>query len=342
MPEPPAEPSRPDAGSDQPLLDVRGLTTRFATDGGELRAVDAVSFSVAAGTTVGIVGESGSGKSVTALSILRLVRDPPGRIVAGEVRFRGRDLLALSERQMQAVRGGEIGLVFQEPMTSLNPVMTTGKQVAEPLVLHRGRTRKQALTEATELFKLVGIADPERRVHDYPHQLSGGMRQRVMIAMALACRPALLIADEPTTALDVTIQAQILELLARLRREMGMSLLLITHDLGVVAETCDQVVVMYAGHVVEQAAATALFARPRHPYTAGLLASRRPKGGDRHMQEIPGLVPRLDRLPPGCRFADRCPRVQERCRSHAPTLDLIEPGRLVRCFYPILDEQAAA
>jgi oligopeptide/dipeptide ABC transporter ATP-binding protein len=325
-----------------PLLDVRGLTTRFVGDGGELRAVDQVSFAVATGATTGVVGESGSGKSVTALSILRLVRDPPGRIVAGEVRFRGRDLMTLSEREMQAVRGGEIGMIFQEPMTSLNPVMTTGAQVAEPLRLHRGRTRKQALAEAAELFQRVGIADPERRVHDYPHQMSGGMRQRVMIAMALACRPALVIADEPTTALDVTIQAQILELLARLRRELGMSLLLITHDLGVVAETCDDVVVMYAGHVVEHAPAGPLFAQPRHPYTAGLLASRRPKGTDRHLQEIPGLVPRLDRLPPGCRFADRCPRVQARCRAEPPSLELIEPGRLVRCFFPLVGTQAAA
>jgi peptide/nickel transport system ATP-binding protein len=334
--------------ADEPLLDVRDLVTRFAGNrgGSELRAVDGVSFSVAAGSTLGIVGESGSGKSVTALSILRLVRDPPGRIIGGQVRFRGRDLLTLSERDMREVRGGEIGMIFQEPMTSLNPVMTTGVQVAEPLVLHRRRTRKQALAEAAELFKLVGIADPERRIHDYPHQMSGGMRQRVMIAMALACRPALVIADEPTTALDVTIQAQILELLARLRRELGMALLLITHDLGVVAETCDQVVVMYAGHVVEQAAAAALFAGPRHPYTAGLLASRRPKGDGRHLQEIPGLVPRLDQLPPGCRFADRCPRVQDRCRREAPPLDLVDigagPGRLVRCFYPLTDDQAAA
>jgi peptide/nickel transport system ATP-binding protein len=325
-----------------PLLDVRGLCTRFQSEAGELRAVDNVSFSVAAGGTLGIVGESGSGKSVTALSILRLVRDPPGRVVGGEVLLRGRDLLRLDERQMQAVRGGEIGMIFQEPMTSLNPVMTTGAQVAEPLRLHRGLGRKQALAEAVALFQTVGIADPARRVHDYPHQMSGGMRQRVMIAMALACKPALVIADEPTTALDVTIQAQILDLLGRLKRELGMSLLLITHDLGVVAENCDHVVVMYAGHVVEQAPAASLFARPRHPYTAGLLGSRRPKGAGKHLQEIPGLVPRLDQLPPGCRFADRCPRVQARCRAEAPQLSLIEPGRLVRCFFPLADDQAAA
>ncbi len=318
-----------------PLLDVRDLVTRFATDGGEFRAVDGVSLSVRAGATVGVVGESGSGKSVTALSILRLLRDPPGRVVGGQVRFRGRDLLAISEREMQKVRGAEISMIFQEPMTSLNPVMTTGAQVAEPLIIHRGMSKKAALAEAASLYQLVGIADPERRVHDYPHQMSGGMRQRVMIAMALACRPALVIADEPTTALDVTIQAQILELLARLRRELGMALVLITHDLGVVAETCDDVIVMYAGQVVEQAPVRALFARPRHPYTAGLLRSRQPKAESRQLQAIPGMVPRLDQLPKGCRFADRCERVQDKCRQELPALDTIEPDRLVRCFFPV-------
>jgi oligopeptide/dipeptide ABC transporter ATP-binding protein len=322
--------------ADAPLLDVRDLVTRFETDGGgELRAVDGVSFAMRAGTTLGVVGESGSGKSVTALSILRLVRDPPGRVVGGQVLFRGRDLLKVGEREMQRVRGAEISMIFQEPMTSLNPVMTTGAQVAEPLIIHRGKSKKEALAEAAELYRLVGIADPERRIHDYPHQMSGGMRQRVMIAMALACRPALVIADEPTTALDVTIQAQILELLARLRRELGMALLLITHDLGVVAETCDEVVVMYAGHVVEQARARELFARPKHPYTAGLLRSRKSTGRGRELQAIPGLVPRLDQLPKGCRFADRCDRVQDKCRAEMPTLDVIEPGRLARCFFPV-------
>ena len=321
--------------ADDPLLDVRDLVTRFATEGAEFRAVDGVSFSVRAGATVGVVGESGSGKSVTALSILRLVRDPPGRIVGGQVRFRGRDLLTLPEREMQKVRGAEISMIFQEPMTSLNPVMTTGAQVAEPLVIHRGMAKKAALAEAASLYQLVGIADPERRVHDYPHQMSGGMRQRVMIAMALACRPALVIADEPTTALDVTIQAQILELLARLRRELGMALLLITHDLGVVAESCDDVIVMYAGQVVEHAPAKALFARPRHPYTAGLLRSRQPTADSRQLQAIPGMVPRLDQLPKGCRFADRCERVQQKCRDQLPALDVIDETRLVRCFFPV-------
>ena len=325
----------------EPLLDVRGLVTRFRTDERELRAVDGVSLAVASGATVGLVGESGSGKSVTALSILRLVRDPPGRVVAGEVRFRGQDLLKLTEREMQAIRGNRISMIFQEPMTSLNPVLSTGDQVGEPLIVHKGLSKSAARKEAAELFRKVGIADPERRVGEYPHQMSGGMRQRVMIAMALACRPELLIADEPTTALDVTIQAQILELLASLKRELGMSLLLITHDLGVVAETCEQVVVMYAGHVVERAAARALFAQPRHPYTAGLLRSvpslTAPAAGARRLHEIPGVVPPLDRLPPGCRFQDRCPRVQERCRrEEVPLLpDPIAPERLVRCFFPV-------
>ena len=321
-----------------PLLEVRELVTRFSSDEGELRAVDRVSFTVRSGATLGIVGESGSGKSVTALSILGLIRDPPGRVVGGEIKFRGRDLLKLDDAELRKIRGAEIAMIFQEPMTSLNPVMTTGDQVAESLLLHKKMNKAAARAESVALFRKVGIADPERRVHDYPHQMSGGMRQRVMIAMALACRPALVIADEPTTALDVTIQAQILELLAELRRELNMSLLLITHDLGVVAESCDDVVVMYAGHVVEQARAAPLFAQPRHPYTAGLLASRRPRpDGDRHLQEIPGLVPRLDRLPPGCRFADRCPRVQERCRVDAPELRAIDQDRLVRCHFPIED-----
>jgi peptide/nickel transport system ATP-binding protein len=327
-----------------PLLDVRGLVTRFRTEESEVRAVDGVSFSVPAGGTVGIVGESGSGKSVTALSILRLVRDPPGRVVAGEVIFDGRDLLKLDDKRMREVRGNQISMIFQEPMTSLNPVLSVGDQVGEPLRLHRGLTKSQARAEAAELFRKVGIADPERRVREYPHQMSGGMRQRVMIAMALACRPKLVIADEPTTALDVTIQAQILELLASLKRELGMSMVLITHDLGVVAEQCDEMVVMYAGHVVERGRAAELFARPRHPYTAGLLRSipsLQPVGKEggrrRRLQEIPGVVPRLDRLPRGCRFQDRCPRVQDRCRTEPPELepDLIDPSRLVRCFYPV-------
>ena len=226
-------------------------------------------------------------------------------------------------------------MIFQEPMTSLNPVFTCGEQIIETLVLHKGMSRKQALVEAVQLYKLVGIADPERRVREYPHQMSGGMRQRVMIAMALACRPQLLIADEPTTALDVTIQAQILELLARLRRELGMALLLITHDLAVVAESCDEVIVMYAGHVVEQAPARALFARPRHPYTRGLVDSRQSTVDSKKLRAIPGMVPRLDELPKGCRFAERCERVQDKCRDEVPALEELEPGRRVRCFFPV-------
>jgi oligopeptide/dipeptide ABC transporter ATP-binding protein len=338
------------------LLEVRHLVTRFDTEHGELRAVDDVSFSLRAGATLGLVGESGSGKSVTALSLLRLVRDPPGRVVGGEVLFEGRDLLKLAERELQKVRGDRIAMIFQEPMTSLNPVHTIGEQVGEPLRLHRDATRRAALAEAVTLLRRVGIADPERRVHEYPHQLSGGMRQRVMIAMALACRPQLVIADEPTTALDVTIQAQILELLGALKREIGMSLILITHDLGVVAETCDEVVVMYAGHVVETAPAAALFSAPRHPYTVGLLRSipsfRAPPptgaGARRRLQEIPGMVPRLDQLPEGCRFQDRCARVEARCRAEAPPLapsvqaGVVEPGRAVRCFYPVGDAEREA
>jgi peptide/nickel transport system ATP-binding protein len=273
---------------------------------------------------------------------LRLVRDPPGRVVGGEVWFRGRDLLKLNERELRQVRGDQISMVFQEPMTSLNPVLTVGDQVAEPLMLHRNMKGRAARAEAAELFRLVGIAEPARRVKEYPHQLSGGMRQRVMIAMALACRPSLLIADEPTTALDVTIQAQILSLLDRLRAELGMAMLLITHDLGVVAERCDEVIVMYAGHVVEKARATELFARPRHPYTAGLLRSvpsLQPVTASRRLHEIPGLVPRLDRLPRGCRFQERCPSVQERCRVEEP--ELVGADRLVRCFFPVENEAAA-
>jgi oligopeptide/dipeptide ABC transporter ATP-binding protein len=331
----------PAAAPAAPLLEVHELTTRFATPEGELRAVDRVSFRIPEGGAVGVVGESGSGKSVMALSLLKLVPDPPGRIVAGQVRLRGRDLLALRESEMRRLRGAEISMIFQDPMTSLNPVFTVGSQVGEALVLHRGMGRRQALAEAASLFRQVGIADPERRIGDYPHQLSGGMRQRVMIAMALACHPSLLIADEPTTALDVTIQAQILDLLAQLRRDLHMALLLITHDLGVVAESCEQVLVMYAGQIVESAPARQLFAQPRHPYTAGLLrslasAGPRAQGAPRpRLQEIPGLVPRLDELPVGCRFQERCPRVQERCRREEPELEGLGEEGAARCFFPV-------
>ena len=332
------------AAANAPLLAVHELCTDFITDGKVLRAVDRVSFEVRAGTTVGVVGESGCGKSVTALSLMRLVRCPPGRIASGKILYRGQDLLALDEKSMRKLRGDRISMIFQEPMTSLNPVYATGDQVAEPLRLHRGLSRRAARAEAVALYRKVGIADPERRVDDFPHQMSGGMRQRVMIAMALACGPDLLIADEPTTALDVTIQAQILDLLGRLRRELGMAVLLITHDLGVVAETCDDVVVMYAGQVVERSPARQLFMQPHHPYTAGLLRSipsfapvgeSRVSGRHVRLPEIPGLVPKLDQLPDGCRFQERCDRVAARCREEAPELISVDQGRFVRCHFPI-------
>ena len=320
------------------LLELDGLVTEFATDRGRVRAVDGVSFSVPRGGTVGVVGESGCGKSVTALSIMRLITDPPGRIAAGRVLMDGTDLLALPEKEMRARRGKRLSMIFQEPMTSLNPVFTVGEQVAEAVRVHERASRREARARAVETFKLVGIPAPAERVHAYPHELSGGMRQRVMIAMALACRPDLLIADEPTTALDVTIQAQILELLGELQRELGMAILLITHDLGVVAETCDQVVVMYAGRIIEEAPVDRLFAAPRHPYTVGLLASvpRLDGVGDR-LTEIPGMVPSLHARPPGCKFQDRCPRVQDRCRAEEPALEELEPGHKVRCFYPVME-----
>jgi peptide/nickel transport system ATP-binding protein len=323
------------------LLAVEHLVTRFETGSGEVRAVDDVSFEIRSGAAVGLVGESGSGKSVTALSLLRLVKDPPGRIAGGHIRFRGQDVLKMSERELQKLRGDQIAMIFQEPMTSLNPVYTVGDQVAEVLTLHRGMKRREALARAVALFERVGIGDAARRVDEYPHQLSGGMRQRVMIAMALACEPALLIADEPTTALDVTIQAQILDLLARLRRELGMALLLITHDLGIVAEVCDEVIVMYAGHVVEHGPTAEIFRHPRHPYTRGLIDSipayRTGEGSRLRLREIPGMVPALDRLPRGCRFQDRCERVVARCREEAPLLTPSGSGE-VRCFVPLTDE----
>jgi oligopeptide/dipeptide ABC transporter ATP-binding protein len=320
-----------------PLLEIRDLQTHFFTDDGVVRAVDGVSLSIEPGRTLAVVGESGSGKSVTALSVLRLVASPPGRVVGGAIRFRGRDLLSLSEQEMRGIRGREISMIFQEPMTSLNPVYTCGAQIMEVLELHLKLDRVAAKRQAVELLKRVGIPSPEQRVDEYPHQMSGGMRQRVMIAMALACRPALLIADEPTTALDVTIQAQILELLRALQRELEMSVLLITHDLGVVAETADQVAVMYAGQVVEACGVRELFRATRHPYTAGLLASL-PKlrteaaaAGYERLRVIPGQVPDPSRFPAGCRFHPRCPLAVERCRSEAPALRDVGGGHLARC-----------
>jgi oligopeptide/dipeptide ABC transporter ATP-binding protein len=312
-----------------PLLEVSELVTSFQTEYGVLRAVDGVSFDVPAGKTLSLVGESGCGKSVTSLSILRLLPTPPARIESGVVRFRGRNLLELSSKEMRAVRGNDISMIFQEPMTSLNPVYSVGWQIVEAIRLHRDDSRKAARARAIELLKLVGIPSPERNVDAYPHQLSGGMRQRVMIAMALACEPALLIADEPTTALDVTIQAQILELLRRLQQELGMSVLLITHDLGLVAEYSDHVVVMYAGRVVETAPVRTIFEDPRHPYTRGLLGSLprvgQPRGS--RLVTIEGMVPDLRRLPPGCRFAGRCPMAIPACREKEPDLIAIASAK---------------
>ncbi|WP_407178051.1 ABC transporter ATP-binding protein [Bradyrhizobium sp. STM 3562] len=308
------------------VLDVKNLQTVFFTNSGLFQAVDHVSFSVRRGETLAIVGESGCGKSVSALSIMRLVPNPPGRIVGGEVLLEGTDLLALDEAEMRDIRGNRISMIFQEPMTSLNPVMRIGDQITEAVRLHRSMTAKAAWEQAVEMLRLVRIPEPARRAQEYPHQLSGGMRQRAMIAMALACRPALLIADEPTTALDVTIQAQILALILDLQRELGMGLILITHDLGVVAQTAQRVIVMYAGKKVEEADVDTLFANPRHPYTRGLMASipALPMPGAKpaaRLAEIPGTVPSLVRLPPGCAFAPRCPLAIERCRGEYPPLE---------------------
>jgi peptide/nickel transport system ATP-binding protein len=323
------------------LLEVDGLQTHFFTRDGIVRAVDGVSFSVAPGETLAVVGESGCGKSVTSLSILRLIASPPGRIVGGRVVFEGRNLLALNEDEMRAVRGDAISMIFQEPMTSLNPALTVGRQIAESLVLHRGLSQRDAMAKAVEMLRKVRMPEPERRVRQYPHELSGGMRQRVMIAMALACGPKLLIADEPTTALDVTIQAQILELMRELARETGAAIILITHDLGVVAEMAQRVVVMYAGRKVEEAPVAELFARPRHPYTRGLLGSM-PHLGDsvraehgRRLVEIPGMVPSLKDEQPGCLFAPRCPNAVARCLQEVPPLTVHGPFHWAACWNPV-------
>jgi peptide/nickel transport system ATP-binding protein len=315
-----------------PLLELENLHTFFYTDTGVAKAVDGVSFAVGVGETVGVVGESGCGKSVTALSVLRLVR-PPGRIEPGSVmRFEGKDLMALDEDEMQHVRGNRIAMVFQEPMTALNPVFTIGDQIGEVARVHAGMNKRESLDKAVEMLKLVGIPAPEQRAGEYPHQLSGGMRQRVVIAMALVMNPALVIADEPTTALDVTIQAQILELLADLTRRLGTSVLLITHDLGVVAENCTRVIVMYAGEVVEEAATSDLFARAHHPYTEGLLGAMPRVGGEKdRLATIPGTVPPPTNWPKGCRFRDRCPYSWERCETEHPPLYQIGGGHTSRC-----------
>jgi peptide/nickel transport system ATP-binding protein len=324
----------------RPLLRVDNLKTHFHTRDGVVRAVDGVSFDVMPGETLAVVGESGCGKSVTAMSILRLLPMPPARIAEGRIEFDGRNLLDLSEPDMRKVRGNAISMIFQEPMTSLNPVLTIGRQIAEALVLHRGLSEKAAMTRAAEMLRKVHIPEAERRLTQYPHELSGGMRQRVMIAMALACGPRLLIADEPTTALDVTIQAQILELMRELREETGASMILITHDLGVVAEVAHRVVVMYAGRKVEEAPIEELFASPRHPYTRGLLGSM-PHLGDsvnetgKRLVEIPGMVPSLKDPAPGCLFAPRCPNAGERCATEVPPLELHAARHWAACWHPV-------
>ncbi|MFT5089325.1 MAG: oligopeptide/dipeptide ABC transporter ATP-binding protein [Candidatus Latescibacterota bacterium] len=315
------------------LLEVRDLRTYFYTEDGVAKAVDGVSFELALGETLGLVGESGCGKSVSALSTMRLIPQPPGRIESGQVLFRGRDLLGLSEEEMCQVRGDDIAMIFQEPMTSLNPVLTCGYQISESVILHQNVSKQEARHRAIEMLKLVGIPAPEQRIDEYPHQLSGGMRQRVMIAMALSCNPDLLIADEPTTALDVTIQAQILELLQRLQDEFEMAILMITHDLGVIAEVADRVAVMYAGQVVEYASTQDLFARPQHPYTRGLMQSipHLEEKRDR-LEIIEGMVPDARSFPSGCRFAPRCKLAEERCRAAPVELEELSPGHWVRCL----------
>ena len=316
------------------LLDVRDLKTTFLTSAGIVRAVDGVSWDIEEGETVALVGESGCGKSVSALSVMRLVAEPAGRIEAGEILYKGRDLLKLTEQEMRRVRGKEIAMIFQEPMTSLNPVLSIGRQLTEGLEIHMGMAPPAARARAVELLAMVGIPDPERRLAQYPHHFSGGMRQRMMIAMALACNPSLILADEPTTALDVTIQAQILELMRDLARRLGVAMLIITHNLGVVARYADRVNVMYAGRIIERASAGELYANPRHPYTLGLLRSvprldapRREK-----LLPIPGQPPDLGRLGPGCAFAPRCDHAIERCRAEAPPLEDLGGGRCSACW----------
>lgn len=313
-----------------PILEVKNLKTSFFTSQGEIKAVDDVSFEVYKGKTLAIVGESGCGKSVTSLSIMRLIAEPPGKIVGGQILFESKDLTRATQEELRKIRGNRISMIFQEPMTSLNPVFTIGNQIEEAILLHQKVNKVEARKIAIEMLKLVGIPAPEKRVFDYPHQLSGGMRQRVMIAMALSCNPDILIADEPTTALDVTIQAQILELLKDLQKRLGMALVLITHDLGVVAETADEVIVMYAGHIVEKAPVQQLFKNPKHPYTRGLLNSI-PKPGSKRLETIAGMVPHLLKLPKGCRFADRCAHVSDECRAQDPSIREVGPQHLVRC-----------
>ena len=322
-----------------PMLEIKGLKTHFKTDDGWLHAVDGVDMTLDAGETLCVVGESGCGKSVTAKTVMKLIDMPPGKIVAGQVLWQGRDLVPLGPQEMQAIRAKEIAIIFQEPMTSLNPVFTVGEQIAESLRLHEGLSRKDAMDRAVEMLRLVRIPTPERRVRDYPHQFSGGMRQRVMIAIALACKPKLLIADEPTTALDVTIQAQILDLMTELKSTMGMAVMLITHAMGVVAEVAQRVVVMYAGKVVEEATVEELFANPRHPYTQGLIRSiPRIDLAATHktrLEAIPGTVPKLIEPAEGCRFAGRCRHATPACSTATPPLREVSPGHKVACILEV-------
>jgi len=316
------------------ILEVKNLSTHFEIKGGTIRAVDGVDLVVNEGDTLGVVGESGCGKTVLALSIMRLVPTPPGRIVSGNVLFDGLDLLCLGGEEMQRVRGKDISMIFQEPMTSLNPVFRIGEQIAEVIRLHQGLARRDALNRAIEMLQLVGIPSPERRIRDYPHQMSGGMRQRVMIAIALSCNPRLMLADEPTTALDVTIQAQIIDLINNLKSQVGTSVVMITHDLGVIAEAAQFVAVMYAGKVVEYGPVGDIFSLPLHPYTVGLLESipKIDRGQDSYLTVIPGVVPDLNNLPPGCRFLDRCSYGMTACTEEEPELKEETPGRSVRCW----------
>lgn len=321
----------------EPILKVEDLRTHFFTDEGIVRAVDGVDMRIQAGETLALVGESGCGKSVTALSIMRLIQSPPGHILKdSKIQFFGQELTILSDEAMRNIRGNQITMIFQEPMTSLNPVFTAGAQVAEAISLHQKVNKSQAMAGAVEMMAKVGISDPARRSREYPHQLSGGMRQRVMIAMALACNPKLMIADEPTTALDVTIQAQILDLMNDLKEDFGAAIMLITHDLGVVAEMAQRVVVMYTGQVVEEAGMEELFDSPQHPYTIGLMNSipnlEKPVPNDRMLSTIPGMVPSMLDLPPGCNFQKRCPKVMDRCKMEAPPLFDLDTGHIARCW----------
>jgi len=322
---------------DQPIIEIKNLKTYFKTDEGIANAVDDISFCVYPGETLGIVGESGCGKSVTALSIMKLIPEPPGYFSGGEILYKGKNILDIPEREMQEIRGNKISMIFQEPMTSLNPVFTVGQQIEEAIIVHQGLNTEDARLKAIEMLKLVSMPSPEQRVDEYPHQLSGGMRQRIMIAMALSCNPEVLIADEPTTALDVTIQAQILELIDRLQKELKLSVIIITHDLGVVAEVCDRVVVMYAGQIVENGSVRDIFKNPQHPYTKGLLASipkMSKEGNSQSLYNIKGMVPSATEFPVGCHFNPRCELATDKCRAENPSLELLNAKNAheVRCW----------